>query len=62
MPDPTRETVRFNDLKWIAPVENVRDLPEVENSDVDLLCYVQGEDAVYRLSNGVWTKKEEIGQ
>lgn len=61
MTDATRETVRFDDLRWINPVESVDDLPEVD-SEQGVLCYVQGEDAVYQLTNGIWVLSADISQ
>ena len=61
MHDPSRETVRFDDLKWIAPVDTVEELPQIED-ERSLLCYVQAEDAVYQLTNGIWVKGKEISQ
>ncbi len=61
MHDATRETIRFDDLKWISPVETVDDLPEADGEQT-LLCYVQGEDAVYELTNGIWVKSASMGQ
>lgn len=60
MSDPSRETVRFDDLKWIAPVNSVDDLPEIEDEQT-LLCYVESEDAVYQLTNGIWVRGQQLG-
>ncbi len=64
MRDSSRETVRFDNLKWMPPVERVEDLPPAteEDADIEYFCYVQSEDAVYFRTNGIWVKSEDRGR
>ena len=59
MTDPSRDTVRFDEIRWLPPVESVNLLP-VEGVSDGALCYVQGEDAVYTLTNGIWVKGADM--
>ena len=58
--DSSRDTVRFEQGQWLPPVEHIDQLPETPVPD-GTLCYVQDENAVYRLHNGIWLKGAELG-
>lgn len=54
-----RETVRFDDMRWIPPVDTVDELPTDVATDA-LLCYVQADDAIYQLNSGIWIKGADL--
>ena len=54
-----RETVRFDDMRWIPPVDTVDELPMDVGADA-LLCYVQADDAIYQLTSGIWIKGADL--
>lgn len=56
----SRDTVRFEEGQWVPPVETAERLPVGALRD-GTLCYVQDENAVYRLHNGIWLKTSELG-
>ncbi len=54
-----QETVRFDDVRWISPVDTIDDLP-MDVTGKGLLCYVQTEDAIYQFTNGIWIKGADL--
>ena len=53
-----RETVRFDEVSWVPPAESVDHLPL--DAAEGAMCYVQSEDAVYAMTNGIWVKKADL--
>lgn len=54
MSNEHRKTALFDDTVWLAPVETVDELPASTREDT--VCYVKGENAVYRYLSGVWVR------
>ena len=59
MGDSTSETIQFDEMAWIPPVECVENLPMRELRD-GTLCYANREDSIYRDHNGIWIKRANI--
>jgi hypothetical protein len=56
MSDPMAKTQRFEDLRWLAPVETSAFLPRDQEDGA--LCYVQDESAMYEVRAGAWVKTD----
>lgn len=54
------ETLMFEEMNWLSPVESV-DVLQVTGVPENSLCYVQGENAVYQFVEGVWVKQSSKG-
>lgn len=53
------KTERFDDLRWLPPVDTAAQLPKDDDIRPGAACFVTSEAAVYDYFDGRWTKQAE---